>query len=190
LDFQVDGLGVGESGDNGRPSVLAVKNGQSVAVKCKAAGLLDKEPRRRDIATRDLDEQPYWHIERARVPGTRQIPVELIVNGHAVEKRLIEADGHVEDIEFEYRPERSSWIAIRVFPAAHTNPIFVEVDGAPIRVSKRSAQWCLDAVDQCWESKSPAIRENERDAARAAYDHARAAYRRILNESYDDTAEE
>ena len=75
---------------------------------------------------------------------------------------------------------------MRVFPAAHTNPIFVEVDGAPIRASKRSAEWCLAAVDQCWESKSPQIRESERAAARAAYDHARAAYRRILAEARAD----
>src|SRR5262245_35384515 len=131
-------------------------------------------------------EQPYWHIERARVGKTRQIPVELIVNGQAVEKKLLEADGHVEQLEFDYTPERSSWIALRVFPAAHTNPIFVEIDGAPIRASKRSAQWCLDAVDRCWESKSPAIRESEREAARAAYDHARAAYRQVLAEAFDD----
>ena len=62
----------------------------------------------------------------------------------AVEKKLIDADGDVNELEFEYTPDRSSWVAIRVFPAAHTNPIFVEVDGAPIRASKRSAEWCLD----------------------------------------------
>jgi hypothetical protein len=166
--------------------VLAAKSGQALKIKCKAAGLLDHEPGKDDIATRELDEQPYWHIERARVKGTRQVPVELIVNGDVVDKKLIEADGSVHDLEFEYTPERSSWIAIRVFPAAHTNPIFVELDGKPIRASKRSAQWCLEAVDRCWESKMPAIRDSERDAARAAYDHARAAYRRILGESHDD----
>jgi hypothetical protein len=101
---------------------------------------------------------------------------------------LIEADGHIEDLEFEYRPERSSWVAIRVLPAAHTNPVFVEVNGEPIRASKRSAQWCLDAVDRCWRSKSPQIRENELEAAEIAYDHARAVYQRILEESYDDSA--
>jgi hypothetical protein len=89
-------------------------------------------------------------------------------------------------VEFEYQPERSSWIAIRVFPAAHTNPIFAELDGAPIRASKRSARWCLNAVDRCWASKSPLIRQAELDAAKTAYDHARAAYRRILDESYDE----
>ena len=84
-------------------------------------------------------------------------------------------------------PERSSWIALRIFPAAHTNPIFVEVDGAPIRASKRSAQWCLDGVEQCWKSKASNIRKSERAAARDAYDYAREAYRKILAESFDDT---
>ena len=188
FDFAIDGLGVGEPGNEGRKSVLAAKRGHALKISCKAAGLLGEQPSEKDIAisTRDLGEQPYWHIERARVKGTRQVAVELIVNGYAVEKKLIEADGQIENVQFEYQPERSSWIAIRVFPAAHTNPIFVELDGAPIRASKRSAQWCLDAVDRCWASKSPAIRDTEIEAARAAYDHARAVYRQILDESHDD----
>jgi hypothetical protein len=49
----------------------------------------------------------------------------------------------------------------------------------------RSAQWCLDAVDRCW-AKSPLIRDTELKEARAAYDHARTVYRRILDEAYDD----
>ena len=84
----------------------------------------------------------------------------------------------MHDVDFDYTPERSSWVALRIFPAAHTNPIFVEVDGSR-SASRRSAQWCLEAVDVCWESKSPAIRESEREAARAAYDHARQVYRQI-----------
>jgi hypothetical protein len=184
-DFEVNELGVGQPGDKGRAGYLAAKKGEALKIRCKAAGWLDEEPKA-EIASRDLSEQPYWHIERARVRGTRKIPVELIVNGHAVDKKLIEADGSVRDLQFEYTPDQSSWVAIRVFPAAHTNPVFVEVDGAPIRASKRSAQWCLDAVDRCWESKSPAIRESEREAAKAAYDHASAVYRQILAESHED----
>jgi hypothetical protein len=189
FDLEIDGLGVGEPGEGGRASVLAVKGGQRIKIKCKAAGLLPEESKQ-ELETRDLGEywgeQPYWHIERARVKDTRQVPVELIVNGQAVDQRLIEADGRVDELEFEYTPERSSWIALRILPAAHTNPIFVEVDGAPIRASKRSAQWCLDAVEQCWKSKSPHIREAEREAARAAYDHAAAIYQKILGEAHDD----
>lgn len=186
-NFEINGLGVGEPGDGGRCSVLAAKTGQKLQIKCKAAGLLLKEPETNDILTRNLSEKPYWHIERARVKATRQIPVELIVNGVAVERHMIDADGHVEDLQFDFTPERSSWIAVRVFPAAHTNPIFVEVDGKPIRASKRSAEWCLDAVDRCWKTKSPAIRKDELADARDAYDHARTVYRKILAESYDDT---
>jgi hypothetical protein len=66
--------------------------------------------------------------------------------------------------------------------------VFVEVDGQPIRASKRSAQWCLDAVDVCWKAKQPAIRKSEQAAAADAYEVARKAYAKILSESYDDTA--
>jgi hypothetical protein len=83
-------------------------------------------------------------------------------------------------VEFNYRPKASCWVALRVFPSAHTNPIFVEIDGEPIRANRRSAQWCLDAVDVCWKKKSPAIRESELAAAEAAYEAAREAYRAIL----------
>ena len=52
--------------------------------------------------------------------------------------------------------------------------------------ANESAQWCLDSVDLCWASKSPAIRKDELTAAKDAYDHARNVYRQILAESYDD----
>jgi hypothetical protein len=184
-NFEINGLRAGEAGDGGRTSVLAVKAGEPLTIRCQAAGFMEEKPVD-DIASRSLSQWPYWHIERARVKGTRQVPVELIVNGDAVETKRIEADGNLHEVDFEFTPTRSSWIAIRVFPAAHTNPIFVEVDDAPIRASQRSAQWCIDAVERCWKSKSPRIRQGERQAAREAYDHARAAYQKILAESYDD----
>ena len=80
----------------------------------------------------------------------------------------------------------SSWIAIRVFPSSHTNPIFVEVDGKPIRASKRSAQWCLDAVDTCWNQKVKQTASRRKEAAAAAYDVARKAYAEVLAEAFDD----
>ena len=61
--------------------------------------------------------------------------------------------------------------------------MFVTVAGKPIRASKRSAEWCLKAVDQCWSQKERAIRPAEKDAARQAYDVARQAYRKVLAES-------
>ena len=68
------------------------------------------------------------------------MPVELIVNGYPVATKEIPADGSVSKLSFDYVPERSSWVAVRIFPAAHTNPIFVEVDGQPIRAAGYQAR--------------------------------------------------
>jgi hypothetical protein len=185
VDFKVNGLGVGEPGAGGKPSALAVAAGEKLTIETRAAALLDENPRE-DIRHRPLHEKPYWHVERARVGDSRKVPVELIVNGQSVATKEIEADGNLADVEFEYTPERSSWVALRIFPAAHTNPVFVEVDGQPIRASQRSAQWCLDAVDVCWKEKVGQIRAAERQAAESAYETARRKYREILAASYDD----
>ncbi len=185
IDFEVNGLGVGEPGSGGRSSVLAVKAGESLAVTVDAAALLGETPRE-DIRSRPLHQKPYWHVERARIGETRTVPVELIVNGQSVETIEMEANGEINKLSFQYTPEISSWVALRIFPSCHTNPVFVEVDGAPIRASKRSARWCLEAVDVCWKSKVERIRVEERDAAAAAYDVARKAYQAILEESHDD----
>lgn len=185
IDFQVGGLGVGEAGAGGRASVLAAQAGAKLPIRVKASALLDTAPHD-EIRAKPLDQKPYWHVERARIGNTRKVPVELIVNGVAVERQEIDADGRVADLEFQYVPKKSSWIALRIFPTCHTNPVFVEVDGKPIRASKRSAQWCLDAVDVCWRAKQKAIREDERPAAAAAFDVARKAYAKILTESSED----
>ncbi len=97
--------------------------------------------------------------------------------------REIDADGSIKDLQFEYTPKASSWVALRIFAAAHTNPVFVEVDNKPIRASRRSAQWCLDAVDVCWKQKLRNTREAEHAAAAAAYEVARQAYRKALAEA-------
>lgn len=185
IDFEVGGLEVGQKGAGGRASVLAAKKGQTLPIRVKAAAYLEEQPND-EIRKKPLDQKPYWHVERARVGGSRKVPVELVVNGIAVQKREIDADGTVQRVSFDYPLERSSWVAVRIFPSSHTNPVFVEVDGQPIRASKRSAQWCLDAVDICWKQKEPRIRADERPAAAAAYDVARQAYAKILAEAFDD----
>ena len=183
MDFTVNDVAVGEAGDGGRLSVLAAKAGIALKIKARAAALLPELPQR-EIHNRPLKDKPYWHVERARVGDTRRVPVELVAGGVAVARTEIEANGQIHDIEFTYTPTQSNWLSLRILASSHTNPIFVELDGKPIRASKRSAQWCLDAVDVCWEKKSPRIREGaEREAARQAYEHARGAYRRILSET-------
>ena len=185
FDFKVNDLGVGEPGADGRASVLAIAAGEPLKISVQTAAMLS-EKQRNEIRRKPLEAGPNWHIERARIGDTRKAPVELIVNGRVVERREIEADGNVRELIFDYKPERSCWVALRIFPAAHTNPVFVEVDGKPIRASKRSARWCLEGVDVCWQAKQASIREAERAAAVEAYEHARQSYRRILSECPTD----
>ena len=89
----------------------------------------------------------------------------------------------MRELTFDVPIKESSWIAARILPSAHTNPVFALVGEKPIRASRASAEWCLNAVNQCWTQKAPAIRPSERPAARAAYDHAREVYKRLIAES-------
>jgi hypothetical protein len=128
-----------------------------------------------------------WQIEKARIAGTRNVKVEAIVNGQSVAEKTITADGKLQDVSFDdIKIDRSSWVAMRIFPSSHSNPIFVIVDDKPIRASRKSAQWCLDGVDQCWKSKARTYAKGEMEDAKAAYEHAREVYRKILKESATD----
>src|SRR5690606_33084758 len=61
--------------------------------------------------------------------GTPNLPVELIVNGYVADQQEIVADGELNEITLDAELDRSSWVAVRVFPHAHTNPVFAIVDG-------------------------------------------------------------
>ena len=108
------------------------------------------------------------------------------MNGYPVAKQEVDADGAFRDLTFDVKLDRSSWVALRIYPSSHTNPVFVTVGGKPIRASRRSAEWCIKSVDQCWSKKSPAIRPAEREEAKAAYDVARAAYQKAFGEAEVD----
>ena len=107
------------------------------------------------------------------------------MNGIPVQKQEIAADGSPQEIRFELDIQRSCWIALRVLPSSHTNPLFLLVNGAPIRASRKSAQWCRTCVDVCWEQKSKRIHASELPEAAAAYDYARTVYDRIISECED-----
>ena len=168
----------------GKISQLDLDKPKKVLFKTSIAAMLDEEPTdlAKDIRKRRLDLKPYWHIERCRIPGTRKVKAELIINGESVESKQILANGEYHDCEFTHLIERSSWVAVRVLPSLHTNPIWVEVGDKPVRANRKSAQWCRDAVDVCWKSKVNQIRNSERESAKAAYDQARSIYDKIVSE--------
>ena len=55
-----------------------------------------------------------------------------------------------------------------------------------MRASRRSAEWCLKGVDQCWKQKAQFIAAAELEGAKSDYEHARQTYRRLLAESDTD----
>lgn len=126
--------------------------------------------------------KPVWHLERARIDTTREVEVELVVNGEVAAVQRIVADGSATDIAFDVEVSQSSWLALRCLPSGHTQPLFVTVAGAPVRASEESALWCRSCVDKIWDVKSRFIRPEERAAARDAYDHARTVYESIAEE--------
>ena len=155
MDFKVENRAMGELG-----SELKLDTGKELSIKVRAAARLDEQinPSLRD---RPYQQKPYWHVERARIGDTRTVPVELIVNGYPVARQDIVADGKLNDLEFNVPVQFSSWVAVRILPSAHTNPVFVVVDDKPIRASRRSAEWCLAGVNQCWKNKERFIAKNE-----------------------------
>jgi hypothetical protein len=176
MEFKVNAVNMGE-----KESEVKLDHAGTVRVSARVAARLNEMPDP-DLKNRPYDQKPYWDIERARIGETRNVPLELLVNGYPVAKKEILADGKVQDVSFDAKIDRSSWVALRILPSSHTNPIWVMVDDKPVRASRRSVEWCLKGVDQCWSQKERHIKAPELDQARKDYEHARQAYRRLLAE--------
>ena len=119
----------------------------------------------------------------APTPSGKTRLVEVIVNGKAVAAKEVPADDKEHDLAFDVAIDRSSWVALRHFPQLHTNPVNVIVDGAPIRASRRSAQWCLGTIEQLWRTRSKAIAANEREEAERTFQNAIEIYRKIADDA-------
>jgi hypothetical protein len=176
IDFRVNAVEMGAGAD------ISLSAPGKVKITARAAALLEAQPDE-SVRGRRYDQKPYWDVERARLGETRRVPVEVVVNGHAVARKEIEADGELRDIAFEVDIRRSSWICLRILPSSHTNPIWVTVAGSPVRASRRSAQWLREAVDVCFRQKVGRVRLAERGEMQRAYDHARRTYERLIEES-------
>ncbi|MEJ7589538.1 MAG: CehA/McbA family metallohydrolase [Ferruginibacter sp.] len=182
IDFSVNGMEAGT-----KDSKLLLNKKQPVNITARVAANL---PEHQDeagaaIAHRDPLLQPYWHIERARIGTSGKVGVELVINGKAVDTAEIIADGKWVNVSFSYPITASSWVALRILPSSHTNPVFIQLNGKPVR-EPHSAEWCLRAVDQCWKMKQSNIRPSEQAAAKAAYDSARRTYEAMTRETPDE----
>lgn len=131
------------------------------------------------------------HGEREEVlVETEPQLVELVVNGQVVRSWKVPADGKIHEVESEVVVKRSSWVAIRQFPQFHTNPVNVLVNGKPIRASRKSAQWCLQSIEQLWKNRKELIAADERLEAEGAFERAKKEFRRRRDEAFDEESRE
>jgi hypothetical protein len=177
MDFEVNGSKMGNNG-----SEVHLAGPGTVRVTVQAAAYLDTIPRT-GISDLPYDKEPYWDIERARIGDTRTVPVEVVSNGRPVASKPLLADGGIQTLQFALPVEESGWLALRILPSCHTNPIFITVGQNGMLPSRESAEWCLASVDQCWSQKAPQISASELPAAKDAYDHARRTYKKLAAQS-------
>ena len=178
-DFTVDGRGYGEQVELAAPGRAIVRARVAFSSQTPDGvpyGTVPATGLRHVGDTRTVYPDDIRPIPRERL-------VEIVVNGQVVAGRMLPADGEIHDLDCEVPIKRSSWIAVRQFPQLHTNPIRVLVAGKPIRASRRSAQWCLATIEQLERARGKFIAPAERAAAAAAYEEAKAYYRRVATES-------
>jgi hypothetical protein len=172
MNFSVNGIDVGTNN-----SELNLKGNQTLDINVDVAAFLP--PVTDSNSLKPESNMINWSILFSRIGKTQKLPVELIVNGRAVDTTVIMADGKVRKLNFKYQASRSCWVAVRILGAAHSNPFFIDIDAKKI-VEPRSAEWCLRAVDQCWKMKEPNIKAEEKAAAKEAYDKARKFYSELM----------
>jgi hypothetical protein len=176
MDFAVNGVNLA-----GTVNELHFGQATEVTVTARVAALCSEFAQ--NSIPRGQWEQFFWDIEWARLPGRREVKVEVVVNGEPAETIAIQADGRPQELKIPIRVERSSWIALRIFPSSHTNPIFVIVDGKPIRVSKHSAEWCLHSIEASWKKRVEHIKASDLAGAQSACDHARGVFGQLYRDA-------
>ena len=66
----------------------------------KGRGISRRDSRTKRFRKLPYDQKPYWDVERARIGNSRKVPVEVVVNGSAVARKEIDADGQLRDVAF------------------------------------------------------------------------------------------
>jgi hypothetical protein len=149
----------------------------SVAVSASLAVSLDEK------RAGNAEPRPGWNVENARIADTRLVNVEAVVNGRVAATKTITADGSEQNVDFSLPIQQSSWVAIRIKGAAHTNPVFVLVDNMPVRASRASVEWIMRSLLEAYEAANPRWSEKESANARAAYGYSYAIYQKLLAET-------
>jgi hypothetical protein len=124
-----------------------------------------------------------WNTERARIGNTQTVNIEVVVNGRVVASKPVVANGREQTVAFKIPVSQSSWVALRLMGAAHTNPVFVLVDNMPVRASRASVEWSIRSLQEIFQANNARWKTSDYLEARAAYEYSYAVYQKILAET-------
>ena len=187
LEFSVDSKAPGQEVRLAKPGQLKVKAKVAFAsqtpLEVAHGGIFPVGGMRLMGDTVNLHEPASVTGATAAKRATRS--VELVVNGFPVAAQEVAADDRLHELEFLIKLERSSWVALRHFPQLHTNPVNVIVAEQPIRVSRKSALWCIGCIEQLWRARGKNIAALERAEAQRTFEEAIQRYRVIAAQAPD-----
>ncbi len=164
--------------ENGAEVRLAAPGGVNVTAVLSA--------RLKELGTDEAEvarSESGWNIENARIPNTQTVAVEVVVNGAPVASKPVIADGKSQAVTFNIPIAQSSWVALRLVGAAHSNPVFVLVDNMPVRASRSSVEWSVRSLIEAYQAANTRWAASESADARAAYKYSYAVYQKILSET-------
>lgn len=116
--------------------------------------------------------------------------LEIVVNGEVVQRIKMDANRRSSTFSGRLKLGASSWVLLRAwndgpsadifdrFPYATTNPVFVEIDGLPLR-SKADADYFIDWIDRVYAQLSGNKHyndEREKQAVLTSIESARAVF--------------
>jgi hypothetical protein len=116
--------------------------------------------------------------------------LEIVVNGEVAQRIEMDAARQSATLSGRMKLDASSWVLLRAwndgpspyifdrFPYATTNPVFVEVDGQPLR-SREDADYFIDWIDRVYEQLSGNKHYNnelEKQAVLSSIESARAVF--------------
>ena len=87
--------------------------------------------------------------------------------------------------------DRLTYLLIGAGIGATVALLFAPKSGRELRgdiadASRKSIEWCLKGVENCWSQKERFLKGDEIEQGREAYDHARKTYTRLLAEAQQD----
>jgi TolB protein len=183
-----------EPGDTGPASrrdrwLAGLKAGKSMATNGPILGfeLAGKQAGGELILPAGEHELDFEGFMRSIVPVDH---LEIVVNGKVAQRIEMDAARQSAALSGRIKLDASSWVLLRAwndgpspdifdrFPYATTNPVFVEVDGRPLR-SKEDADYFIDWIDRVYAQLSGNKHyndEREKQAVLTSIESARAVF--------------